>query len=163
MKALFIGLVALVLLADNHKYAWAQSPSDTLAIVVNKANPIEEISSVDLRKIFLGQRSNWDKGGAITIAMRDTGQTERLTILQQVCHMTESEFNRYFLQATFTGQVQAPPKRFATAAGVREFVAALPGAIGYLRINEVNGAVKVLRVNGRLPRDPGYELPVQAP
>jgi hypothetical protein len=95
--------------------------------------------------------------------MRDAGQGERETILQLICQMTESEFNRYFLQATFTGQVQTSPKRFATAAGVRDFVAAVPGAIGYLRMNDLNDTVKPLRVNGRLPNEAGYELTVKIP
>ena len=163
MQTLLFLIMIPVFWAGFPSFVWAQNQGRELVIIVNKANPTEEISLAELRKIFLAERAHWSHGGSITIAMRDAGQSERMTILQQVCQMTEGEFNRYYLQATFTGQVQTSPKRFATAAGVRDFVAAVPGAIGYLRVNELNGTIKALRVNGRLPSDTGYGLVDFAP
>lgn len=163
MRTLLRIVMVLTLWTAFPPHAWPQSQSRALAIIVNKANPTEELSSTELRKIFLAERAYWSQGGSITVAMRDAGQEERAVVLEHICHMNESEFNRYFLQATFTGAVQTPPKRFSTAIGIRDFVAAVPGAIGYVRINDLNASVKPLRVNGRLPKDPGYELAVQSP
>ena len=163
MQPFLLIVMTLTLWAGLPTHAWSQSQGSELAIIVNKANPTEEISSTELRKIFLAEQAHWPQGGSITIAMRDAGQEERAVVLQHICHMNESEFNRYFLQATFTGAVQTPPKRFSTATGIRDFVAAVPGAIGYVRINDLNGSVKPLRVNGLLPNDPGYALAGQTP
>lgn len=38
------------------------------------------------------------------------------------------------------------------------FVYSVPGAIGYVRPDEVDGSVKVIRVDGRLPGESGYRL-----
>ena len=53
-------------------------------------------------------------------------------------------------------------KSFSSAAGVRKFVHDLPGAIGYVRTDEVDGSVKIVRVDGRAPGEPGYRLTLLA-
>ena len=39
-----------------------------------------------------------------------------------------------------------------------KFVSFVSGAIGYVRPEEVDASVKVLRVDGLAPGDPGYKL-----
>jgi hypothetical protein len=81
--------------------------------------------------------------------------------LRLIYRMSERDFNRYFLHGTFTGETQSVPKTLATAAGVDKFVFNVPGAIGYVRASEVDDSVKVVRVDGRAPRDGGYPLMLQ--
>jgi ABC-type phosphate transport system substrate-binding protein len=129
-----------------------------LAIIVNLSNPVEELSLSELRSVFLGERSHWPHGRRVTIVMRDPGQPERVAILRLVYRMGESDFTRYFLQATFTGEALSPPRRLSTSSGVRRFVFNVPGAIGYVRADEADDSVKILRVDGRAPGDPDYRL-----
>src|ERR1044071_226307 len=81
--------------------------SEDLAIVVNVANPTENLSLAQLRSIFLGERAYWSSGQKITVVMREQGQPERALILRAVCRMSETDFSQYLLHSTFTGQVQA--------------------------------------------------------
>jgi hypothetical protein len=37
-------------------------------------------------------------------------------------------------------------------------VVSTPGALGYLRLSDVDDSVKIVRVNGLLPEDDGYPL-----
>jgi hypothetical protein len=53
------------------------------------------------------------------------------------------------------------PKILATPAGVRKFVFNVPGAIGYLRISDVDASVKTVRIENLLPSDKGYRLHAQ--
>jgi len=62
------------------------------------------------------------------------------------------------LQVEFTGEVQSAPKRLSTGSGVRRFIFNVPGAIGFVRAAEVDGTVKMLRVNGYAPGDAHYPL-----
>ena len=39
-----------------------------------------------------------------------------------------------------------------------EFVVAIPGSISFVGADEVTDAVRVVRVDGKLPADPGYPL-----
>lgn len=45
---------------------------------------------------------------------------------------------------------------------MRKFVFNVPGAIGYLRADEVDDLVKVIRPDNWLPGEPGYKLKVAA-
>jgi hypothetical protein len=45
--------------------------------------------------------------------------------------------------------------------GVRKFVFNVPGAIGYLRAADVDGTVKVIKVNGHRVEDSDYPLRIE--
>jgi phosphate transport system substrate-binding protein len=134
---------------------------DTLAIVVNQSNTIDDLSLKELRTVFLGERSHWPNGRRITLVMMDPGLSERRAVLRDVCHMSESEFSRHFLQGLFTGEVFVSPKTLSTSVGVRKFVFNVPGAIGYLRASDVDGTVKVIKVNGHRPDEADYPLRIE--
>lgn len=140
------------------------NPKDQpLAIIVNKSNPVDDLSYVDLRQIFLGQRSYWPHGRKITIVMREPGQAERDVVLRAIYGMAERDFNRHFLQANFTGEVLAAPKLLSTARGVKKFVLNVPGAIAYVRFDELDDSVKPIHIDNQAPGDPGYKLRVLLP
>lgn len=137
--------------------------TEPLAIVVNRANPVSEISLADLRRLFRGQRSRWSNGRRVTLVMRDPGTPERAAVLRTLYGLDEREYRRSVLQAMFAGETSGAPKTLASDYGVLRFVFNVPGAIGYVRASEVNSSVKALRVDGRLPGDEGYALEVEAP
>jgi ABC-type phosphate transport system substrate-binding protein len=136
----------------------AAPPEGTLVIIVNRANPLADIDYDELRRVFLAERTHWSHGRKrITLVMRERGP-ERETALRLIHRMSESDFKRHFLRAVFTGQVESPPKILSTAAGVRRFVFHVPSAIGYVRAGDLDSTVKVLRVDGHAPGEPGYPL-----
>ncbi|MFN0121434.1 MAG: hypothetical protein ACKV2V_13125 [Blastocatellia bacterium] len=145
--------------------AWPEShapvstaQNETLAIIVNKSNAVSDISLADLRRVFLLEKHTWPNGKKVTVVMRNQGQTERREALRRIYRMTEADYNKYFLQAQNTGASVSPPKTVESADKVRKFVFSVPGAIGYVRAAEVDDTVKLLRIDGLGPADPGYRL-----
>jgi hypothetical protein len=136
------------------------TPPEPLVIVVNRMNPVDDLSFADLRSIFLGSRSYWNNGKRITVVMREPGEQERRVILHDVCGMDEEQFKTHFLRGLYTGEILVSPKTLDTPVGVRKFIFNVPGAIGYLRESDVDPTVKVVRVDERLPWDKGYRLRV---
>jgi ABC-type phosphate transport system substrate-binding protein len=132
--------------------------TEPLAIVVNRANPVDELSFADLRKVFLGERSHWANGRRITVVMREPGDPERRTILHDVCGMNEEQFKTHVLRGLFTSDILVSPKILASPSGVRKFLFNVPGAIGYLRLSDVDPSVKVVRIDNLMPEDKGYRL-----
>lgn len=131
---------------------------EALAVIVNKNNPIGNVTLEELRDYCRQERKHWADNKRVTVVLRDPGQAERETVLQLIYRMSESDFNRYFLQGEFSGNVQMAPKHLSSAAGVRRFVFNVSGAIGFLRASEVDATAKVLRVNDYAPSDPQYPL-----
>jgi len=156
---ILLALAAVALLRAAPDARVATSPKqESLAIIVNQSNTVDDLSMAELRAVFLGERSHWPNGRRITLVMMEQGQPEREAILREICRLGEADFRRRILQGLFTGEVLVSPKTLATPLGVRKFVFNVPGAIGYLRPKDVDGSVKVIRVNGRLPGDAEYAL-----
>lgn len=135
---------------------------EALVIVVNRSNPVEGLSFTELRRVFLGERSHWANDRRITLVMREPGEPERKTILRDVCGMTEDQLKTHFLHGLFTGEILVSPKILSTPTGVRKFIFNVPGAIGYLRLSDVDDSVKVVRIDELLPFDKGYKLHVES-
>ncbi len=161
---LFLLMIGLASRGVTPCVAAAPSPpaggtaEQTLAIIVNQSNPVENFSLEELRKIFLGERSHWPNGRRITLVMLDPSQPERKVVLRDIYGMSEKDFNNHFIQGVFTGAVFVSPKTLANSADVRKFVFNVPGAIGYVRASDADSSVKVLRVDGRLPEDKDYRF-----
>ena len=136
----------------------ASAGEETLVIVVNKANPVENFKFDDLVRLFMAEQSHWPNGNRVTLVMHEIGRPERHAVLQSIYGMNEREFRSYFLNASILGKVASPPKVLATPAGVRRFIFNVPGAIGYLRLSDVDSSVKIVRVDSRAPGEPGYRM-----
>lgn len=133
-------------------------PGRSLVFIVNKVSQVDNLSPQDLRRVFLGERTKWPDGHKVTVVMQDQGTEGRDAFLRLVCHMNESDYTRYVLQAAFTGAVQGGPRVLSSAAGVVKFVSLVPGAIGYVYSAETNDSVKIIKVDGVSPDTQGYKF-----
>ena len=135
---------------------------DSLAIVVNRSNPVESLSLSELRKIFLESQDHWSNGRRITVIMLEPGKIERQIVLTQIYQMDEKDFNKYFLHGMLTGEVHVAPKAMTNSSEVLKFVFNVPGAIGYVKASDVNDSVKVVRIDSRLPGEKDYLIRLHA-
>jgi len=141
-------LLSFVLLTAAALLFWpitsSISAADEVDVIVNKANTISDLPLPDARKIFLGEKTTWPSGKRVSILMLAQGQPERAVILREIYKMSEADYSKYFLQAAFAGKVSAPPKDVPSAAQVKQVVAENPGAIGYVKKEDVDDSVKVV-------------------
>jgi len=71
--------------------------------------------------------------------------------------MTPEEVARYWIDRRIRGRSGAP-KAVDPANVLQKVVAKLPGSISYVRQNELSNAVKLVKIDGKLPGDPGYPI-----
>jgi ABC-type phosphate transport system substrate-binding protein len=134
---------------------------ESIVVLVNPANPVDNLTISDLKKLFLGDRSRWETGKAVAPVMVVAGAPERTAFLKIVCGMNDADFGKYFLQAAFTGKSATPPKEVGSASSVKSFVAASPGAIGFVKASDFSPAdsnVKAVKVDAMAASDTGYKL-----
>ncbi len=136
----------------------AQDKAADLAIIVGKNSALDSVTSEELAKIFRAEKAKSPDGIRFVVTTRETGSPERLAALASIYKMEEADYTKYFLQATFTGQVQAPPRTLSGANTTKQFVTVTPGAIGYLRGSDTDDSVKTLKVDGKSPGEAGYPL-----
>ena len=129
-----------------------------MAVIVNLSNPVNDLTLKELRSIVTIQRTQWPNGRRITVALHEPGYPEREAVLRRVYRMNEAAFTRYFLHATFTGQISSGPRQLGTSEGLRRFVVNVPAAVGFLRLTDVDASVKTVTINGQAAGEPGYSL-----
>jgi hypothetical protein len=90
--------------------------------------------------------------------MRFPGARERDVLLRVVFQMSEEQYTHYWVAKVMRAEAADPPAALFSFGIMLEGVKNNPGAIGYVNFNDVRPGVKVLRVDGLLPGEPGYAL-----
>jgi ABC-type phosphate transport system substrate-binding protein len=135
---------ALLVVCGAISTARVSAAGDEVDIIVNKSNSIDSLSLADAKKIFDGDKGSWPNGKRITVIMLAAGEPERDVVMHDIYKMSDSDYTKYFLQASFTGKVDAPPKEVASDSDAKQDVASNPGAIGYVKASDVDSSVKVV-------------------
>jgi phosphate transport system substrate-binding protein len=120
-----------------------------LAVVVNKDNPAEEVSSANLSRIFKGELRKWSDGKMVVIILHKDSAVETLT-LEHLNKVSAAEWKNYL--AAHPDAFQAVQDDEAALATVES----TPGAVGLVDVRSINDRVKVLKVDGKLPLEAGY-------
>lgn len=152
-----IGVLTLFLAHSGIPEAGGQT-NEGIAIIVNKTNPVEDLSSSELRRIFMIEKRISPNGRKYQVLMGKPKQAERESVLRIIYRMSEREYSRHFLRAVFTGAVQSAPSQVTGAVAMKRLVARTPGAIGYVRASEIDNSVKVVSIDGQAPGAAGYKL-----
>ncbi len=156
LRHVVVGVMLLIsapaLLADD-----AVSRS-SIAIVVHKFSPVENLSLQELRSIFLADQQFWPDRTRITLLVRAPQSDERTFILDRIYQMSEAQFRKYWIAKMFRAEVPRGPKIVFSTGMALDLVVAIPGSISFARADAVSDDVKVIRIDGLLPSDDGYPL-----
>jgi len=121
---------------------------DGIAVIVNPSNPVDELSTEELRGIFSGTITNWSQVGGenrdIDLVNRDEASGTR-EAFKKIVMGEDAHFDRSAVVLPGTGQV-------------RDVVARSEGAVGYISVGFVesrftNTTVKALAVDGVQPSE----------
>ena len=138
---------------------FAQNARDVdIAVVVHPDTPINNLSLTEVRKVFLGDRQYWSTNVPVVLLIRAPVARERNVVLKVIYQMSESQFKQYWIAKIFRAESASAPKVVYSNDMANELVSAIPGAIAFIDSREVRPGAKVIRVDGRLPGEPGYVL-----
>ncbi|PYX03611.1 MAG: hypothetical protein DMG85_19400 [Acidobacteria bacterium] len=154
-RALITGCLLLCLLQS----AIAQSAGDVdVAVVVHPDTPVSNLTLAEVRKVFLGDRQYWSTNIPVVLLIRAPVARERNVVLKVIYQMSESQFKQYWIAKIFRAESATAPKVVYSNDVANELVTAIPGAIAFIDARDVRAGSKVVRVDGRLPKEPGYQL-----
>lgn len=129
-----------------------------MAVIVNPQNPVDSITSTELRKVFAGEKLSWNSNVPVFVVVRAPQARERDILLGHVLKMTESEYRQYWVKKVYSGEVPREPLALLSNGMQLEAVRAEKGGIALVNLNDVREGVKVLKVDGHLPGTAGYPL-----
>ena len=119
------------------------------AVIVNKDNAVENLTSAHLARIVRGEIRRWPDGKNIVLVLhRDSaGETETL---QRLNKMSAVEWKN------FVGAHKDSILFVDSDADVLKQVQTEPGAIGLIEVHSIDNSVNVVHVDGKLPMEFGY-------
>jgi len=132
--------------------------SSAIAIVVHKDTVTDNLSLDELRSIFLADQQFWKNRKRIILLVRAPQSDERDFVLNKIYQMSEAQFRQYWIAKMFRAEVPRGPKIVFSTDMTLELVVAIPGSISFIRADMASDDVKVVRVDGKLPSEPGYPL-----
>jgi len=156
--AVSLAVCAWLMLSGGSVLAQGVVRSSPIAIVVHKDTDVEDLSLAELRSIFLANQQFWSNRKRIVLLVRAPKSDERDFVLNTIYEMDEAQFRQYWIAKMFRAEVPRGPKIVFSTDMMLELVIAIPGSISFVSAEEVTDDVRVVRVDGKLPSDPGYPL-----
>ena len=127
------------------------------AVIVSAGSKLQDVSLADLSKLCKGTQKTWPDGRSFTLVVRNPDSPEMRSAMEKLMAGTGTE-----TKAATSKQGESRPilKVVDTDEDLIRAVGSIRGAVGLVDVYSINSSVKVLRVDGKLPFDPGYSLKV---
>jgi len=120
-----------------------------MAVVVNKDNTVQNVTSAHLAKILKGEVRKWPDGKNVVLILHNSSAGEMAT-QQHLSKMSENDVKA--MLSAHKDEVRA----VESDADVIEAVSSTPGAIGFVEEHSITDRVTVVKVDGKLPMESGY-------
>ena len=102
------------------------------------------LSKADVKNILLGNKTKWDGGGLIKLAVLTSGSAHEAVVREFTSRSTD-QFDKFWKKQVFTGKCVAPDT-FPSDEDMIAFVAKTPGAFGYISSGSTPAGVTVISV-----------------
>jgi len=131
-----------------------------IAIIVNKNNPVNELSKIDLRRIYLSDTQKWEDGKPIVTLTLSADAGERKTFQDKVLGMSNDELQKYMSDQEIKGKSVKSATVQKSSQALQLFVGKVPMAIGFIYEDEFkdDGKIRIIKIDGKLPGEGGYPL-----
>ena len=144
-----IAVAALLMSAALGIVSSPAADEGSYVVIVAASNPASSIKRQELARLFLKKTGRWSNGGGVTPVDQSAGSPVRNAFTRAVLAVEGmgqiSAVQNFWLQQVYSGR-STPPTVKASDAEIVAFVAATPGAIGYVAAASATGGVKVLTV-----------------
>lgn len=126
------------------------------AVIVHPSNPVRAMTLAELGRMFKGKSVTWPTGRNVTLVLREPSQPAMKFVIERVMGVGAEEGKAILTDVSrkATASVVFVP----SDADVVKAVEASPGALGIVDVYNINGGVKVIKIDEKQPFDPGYVL-----
>lgn len=118
---------------------------DALAIIINKSNPIKNVTIDEARAIFTGRINNWSELGGpnkpIQVVNRESGSGTRDLFTEIIMHIVLADKTKKVVPMSLHSVVNN------SNAEVKESIKLMPNSVGYISVGYLDSSVKALKIN----------------
>ena len=113
-------------------------------LVVNKSNAAVTMSKADVKRMLLGQTTSWPNGQKVMLVLAKSHTPDHVAVLQKLCGLNETDFMRYQMQLMFEGKPVTQIHEESSAATLKGYIKANPGAAGFVHPGDVDKDLKAV-------------------
>ncbi len=160
VRHMLCAFAAFCMLTLGHASA-SQALADkriAVVIVVAKDSKIDSMSLSELRRTFDGDNPTRSKKPF----NRPARTQVRIAFDKRVLGLSPSAVGRYWIDRKVRGE-RGAPRSLSSSLQVAKIVTRFPGAIGYMRADQMPDWVKAITISGTSHLSPDYPLYVQVP
>jgi ABC-type phosphate transport system substrate-binding protein len=139
------GIYSLVFLFASFSPCFAHH----MAVVVNKDNAVDNVTSAHLAKLLRAEIKKWPDGKNVVLVLHKESEGETET-LERLNKMSDAEWKAFLVAHKDSIQF------VDSDAEVLKLVQAEPGAIGLIDVRSIDNSINVVHVDGKLPMEFGY-------
>ena len=147
--------IAAVLCFVAMQAASAAPAAKNMALVVAAGSKLSDVPLAELTKLCKGVQKAWPDGKNFTLVMKDPEAPEMRVAVQKLFGASPGEAKSAIAKLNESRLIV---RIVASDEDLLRMVESTPGAVGLLDVYSITSAVKVLRVDGKLPFDAGYVL-----
>jgi hypothetical protein len=125
-----------------------------LRVIANKTFRDPDVSLRELTRLYRGEYGSLANGQRAVLAEQNG---VRARYVRTLTGMDDDQFRRHWIRLVFAGTPVQPPRGFADAEAVCEFVARTPGALAIVD-GRCDDGVRTLTINGHPAGDGQYPL-----
>ena len=126
-----------------------------MAVVVSAGSKLTDVPLADLTKLCKGAQKAWPDGKNFTLVRKDPDSPEMHAVAQKLFGAAPGEVKALIAKLN---ESRLTVRIVDNDEDLLRTVEATPGTAGIIDVYAINSAVKVLRVDGKLPFDIGYAL-----
>ena len=130
---------------------------EPLVVVVAASTPIDDISIDTLRRIFLSEPTEGKGGVWFKPLNQQPGSSSRVRFDQRILQLDPESIASFWVDQRIRGKGRSP-RAIANLKLLIRLIPKLPGAIAYIRADEVEAHLKILKIDGKRPGDSDYPL-----
>ena len=135
------------------------APGTKFAVIVSPDVELPACSLTELRRLFGLERQFWNAGHPVVVLLPAAGSGTHTFLLRRVYRTDAGGLKRLMLEKLYRGEIDLAPKSVSSDREAVSFVASSKGLIAVVPAGLAAGpGVRTLRIEGKLPGDPGYPL-----
>ena len=150
-------VVLFAMLGATQGFGQGRTGAD-LAVVVNPQTPVTDMTLTEVRQVFMGEKQYWNSKMPVVLLVRAPVAREREVVLRTIYQMSESQFKQFWVAKIFRSETVSAPKIVYSSDMTNALLSQVPGSIGFMDAKSVGPGLKIVKVNGKLPGEPGYPL-----
>ncbi len=127
-----------------------------LALITPASGKVDSVTLTDLAKLAKGAAKTWPDGRNFSLVLKDPDSDDMRVVLQKLFGISSAELRQLAAKLNDARPGSAYIRFVSSDAEVLQRVQSTPGAVGLVDVYAITSAVKVIRVDGKLPFDSGY-------